>query len=237
MKIQEIHQPLSNANHALKTIAYNSNTVVFSSLSEFYQPVQSKGFAIKYVVEGTERYTLNSRHYNVGAGSYILCNSTKESFVEIESKNTVKGICINIDPALMMEVVASTQSPDTVFSDPSLGNFFSSTDFLETSYNAAYTAVGKLMTEFAMTAAKDHFQVPAVNSEFFYTLSEKIISDQLPVFKQLQAVPCVKAAARQELYRRICHGKEFIDHSFTAGISIEQVARESCMSEYHFFIV
>lgn len=219
----------------METIERKNNSVVFSSLSDFFQPVHSTGFAIKYVVEGTELYTLDQQQYLVKEGNYLLCNSTKQGHVTIESRKVVKGICINIAPELMLEAVASFQRPDCFFPDADLALFFSTPYFLETQYDSSSTVLGKTLTQIASDLQQQQLHPSDLDIEFFYSLSEKIIADQLPVFKQLQSLPGIKPPTKRDLYKRISRGKEMMDTLYTNPLSIEQVAREACMSEYHFF--
>ncbi len=229
-------QPLfSDTSQLMRSIEQNNNTVVFSSLSEFYQPVLSKGFAIKYVLEGSELYNLDQQEYMINAGSYLLCNSTKQGHVEIESRHKVKGICVNIVPELMYEVVSSMRRPDTSYPDAELGLFFCTPYFPENNYEADKTVLGKALKDISHSIQEKRMDAMDLNIEFFYSLSEKIIADQLPVFKQLQSLPGIKRQTKRELYRRICRGKEMIDGQFTQPLSIQTIAREACMSEYHFF--
>lgn len=230
-----MQQLFSNGKQSMETIEQCNNTVVFSSLSEFYEPVKSTGFAIKYVVEGSELYTLDHQQYFIKQGNYLLCNSTKKGHVEIESRHKVKGICINISPELMLEAVASLRSPDTLFPDAELGRFFSTPYFLESQYQADKTAVGKMLIDISDAVQQKQLEVNDVTIEFFYSLSEKIITDQLPVFKQLQCLPGIKPPTKRELYKRISRGKEMMDACFTSHLSIQNLAQEACMSQYHFF--
>jgi AraC family transcriptional regulator len=224
-----------NKSRGMKIIERNSNTVVLSSLSEFYAPVLSKGFAIKYVTEGKELYTLNQQQYHVGPNEYLLCNSNKEGFVEIESRQTVKGICINISAELMLQAAASLQQPGTAFPDADLGLFFCSNQFVENQYNANTTNLGTMLLQMNQHINSYSFNHNELTIEFFYLLAEKIITDQLPVFRQLQNLPGIKPATKQDLYKRIVRGKELIDANFTQPLSVELVAKEACMSEYHFY--
>lgn len=225
----------SDTTQIMERIEQNNNSVVFSSLNEFYEPVLSTGFAIKYVAEGTERYTLNEQNYQISAGSYLLCNSTKQGYVEIESRKNVKGICINIAPEIIQEAIASLQRPDTFFPDAELGLFFSTPYFLENQYDANSTHVGNVLQQIEQAAGRNEIDTSDLSIEFFYSLSEKLIADQLPIFKQLQSLPGVKAVTKKELYKRISRGREFIDNTFLSPLTIELVAKEACMSEYHFF--
>jgi len=221
--------------NALDIIRIKQNSLVFSSLHEYYQPVKSEGFAIKYVVEGVERYRLNNKNYPIETGKYLLTNDTCEGSVEIEGNRNVKGICININPQMIAEVLASKIRPDTADTDSELGQYFTSIHFLENQYSDTQTHLGHLLR--ALTAKVYTAEVDAENisTELFYAISEKIIEDQIPVFRQLQAIPSLKSATKKDLYRRLHRGKEFIDNSFTIPLSIETIAQEACMSEYHFF--
>jgi AraC family transcriptional regulator len=226
---------LDNLDQGTIHFTCNKNTLNFSSLREFYQPVTCSGFAIKYVLEGMERYVINKQAYEVSEGRYLLLNGTKEGYVEIESSENAKGICINIDNSFVAEVVASLLQPDTAYADPALATFFYTDQFLENQYTAAYTQLGKTVAAIGKRACAGPFTEEEVNQELFYTLAENLVADQLTVFKQMQCIRTVKPATRSNLYRRVLVGKEFIDASFQTQLTIEQVAKEAAVSEYHFF--
>lgn len=224
----------NETKNVLERINYADNIVVFSSLKEFYHPIKSQGFAVKYVLDGSEKYIINGKKYDVKAGRYLLTNYQLEGRVEIESSKNVNGICLNIQPRILAEVVASLKRPDTAFSDLSLGEFFCTTDFVENHYEALNTRLGQTLSQIAHAAKHENLQIDTFNEEFFYQISEQIITDQIPVFKQLHSIPSIKSSTKKELYKRILLGKEFIDACFRLPLSIEIVAKEACMSEYHF---
>lgn len=226
---------MTAGNGSMQTITRQQNKLVFSALSEFYAPVDATGFSIKYVVEGTEVYHLNNEQYVVGPGSYILSNSYKQGNVEIESNNTVKGICVSIAPEMIVEAVAGYCRPDTFFPDPELGHFFTTPDFPEDMYQAADTFLGKTLTSLASSIEREALDPADLNMELFYVLAERLIEDQLPVYRQLQAIPSVKSATKKAIYKNVNRGKKFIDSSYTLPLSIKDIAKEACMSEYHFF--
>jgi AraC family transcriptional regulator len=232
----EAMQSLSNDNkNRVSALKHDDNTVVFSVLSDFCSAVNTEGFAIKYVVDGIEKYTLDGEKYPIQAGEYLLSNASNEGFVEIESRKTVRGICINIKLEMLAEVVASHCVPNTAYTDFTLGQFFNSNHFLENKYNAKHTNLGKLLIEMGLSIGKNTMSNEHLNDEFFYTISEKIVADHVPIFKQLQTIPSIKPSTKKDLFRRVSRGKEFIDATFLSALTIESVAQEACMSEYHFF--
>ena len=217
------------------TLKKDRNFVVFSSLKDFFCPVWSKNFSIKYVQTGSERYHLNGNFYEIKAGEYLLTNGESEGTVEIDNKELVNGICINIIPGVLSEVVASFKQPGTAFSDLSLDNFFTTGDFLESQYKSRDTSLGKFLSGLGSLSDIENGNNPSFNAEFYYTLSEKIVTDNIPVYKQLQAIRTVKQSTKKDLLKRVYRGRDYIDFNFRKSISIENIAREAMVSEYHFF--
>lgn len=221
--------------HSLETIQCDGNLFNLSSLSEFQHPIRSMGFGIKYVHSGTEQYTVGNNDFFVKQGNYLLLNSLKDASVTIDSQNLAKGMCININNELIASVVASLKAPDTPFSDPALADFFYTNQFLENQYLSHSTALGNYLNAINEQVRTRVFTSEQVNHELFYNLAERLVMDQTSVFKQLQNIPTVKAETKRELFRRIQQGKAFIDAHFTESLTIDRIAREAGMSEFHFF--
>jgi AraC family transcriptional regulator len=229
-------QPLLQDNqHGIWGTEYAGNRLDYSSFSAFHHAIVTKGFGIKYVVEGIERYTLNGAEYPIIAGQYLLCNERSEGHVEIDSPKKVNGICLNINYALISEILATLRTPNAAIADVELDNFFLQNYFLEHQYSAKNTQLGSILSHLGMQMQHNERQDKNLNIEFFYTLAESVIADQIPVFKQLQNIPSVKSATKKDLYRRILKGKDYIDASYLMPINIPTVAKEAHISEYHFF--
>ena len=107
-----------------------SYLINFSTLSELYCVAPFRSFSVKYVCRGTEKYHVNGNKYTVEDGQYLLANHFSEGFVEID--NTVRGICIDVAPDVLSEVVASYRRPDTFIADPGLDTFLIPLIFLKT---------------------------------------------------------------------------------------------------------
>ena len=217
------------------TLPKNSNLVNYSVLNEFYSPSPFRSFSIKYVVEGSELYSVNGNKYVIRNKQYLLANKFSEGYVEVDSKKSVTGICIDVAPMILSEVVASYLKPDAPLSDLDLDIFFNSPCFLENMYSAANTHVGRFMLELEDVLIKNLMSDADFNKEFYYSLSEKIVQDHIPVFRQLQNVKAIKAETKKDLLRKLLKGKYYIENYFHSLISIEEVAKDCGLSEYHFF--
>lgn len=211
------------------------NVFNLSALKQFEHSMVSNCFAIKFVREGIERYTVNNKPFTVPSGSYLLMNGQKEGKVLIDSENYVKGMCLNVSNELIAEVVAAKVAPDTAVADQNLSNFFYTQQFLENQYQAAHHSLGRKLQEISERVKKGSFSIDQIDTELFYQLAECLVTDQTEVFKQLQTIKTVKSETQRDLCRRVLKGKEFIDSSFMEALTIEQIARTAGMSEYHFF--
>ncbi len=205
----------------------------FSLLQEIYCKAPFRSFSIKYVCNGKEKYHVNGNKYNIYGGQYLLANHYSEGFVEIGKP--VKGICIDVAPDLLSEVVASYRRPDTEIADIGLDIFFNSNNFFENQYDAGKTFVGEMMRKLDDDLNQDRDLQPDFTREFYFNLAERIVADHIPVFKELHSTPSVKSSTKKELYRRILISKEYIDNHFIQEISIATLSKESRISEYHFY--
>lgn len=211
------------------------NAFNISYLKEFYKPVGSRGFAIKYVTAGVECYTVGSEKHFVTAGSYLLINGERDASVEIESKQNVKGICISITPGTVADIVASLCGPDTPVPDPNLSRFFEKDHFPENQYHTSSTFLGKQLMAINREISGGDFSSTDVNKELFWNLAQHLVTDQTAVYQQFRSVRAVKSATRRDLFKRLSLGKIFIDNHFNDGIGIPEIANEVAMSDFHFF--
>lgn len=215
------------------------NLIDFSSFKSLRHKLPFRDFSVKYVASGVETYTINGIRHAVHAGQYLLVNQFAEGHVEIDSPTEVRGICINISSELLQEAVAAHLRPDTAFPDPALDRYFSTPAFFENRHDASKTQVGQVLgslEQYMKTQSKGMSCVPvALRRDICFDLAGRIVSDHIPIFKQLQAIPSLKTSTKKDLLRRIARGKEFLDAHCIGPIDIGSVARECCMSEYHFF--
>ena len=231
-----MYRLLTENNNAVPLVSGNGHGVVnFSMLRSLDAPVSFEGISIKYVYAGAEDYIVNGRKFKVSKGEYLLGNSFSEGTAKIESRELVKGTCINLKPGILSEVLAAYKYPDGEQPDPELNNYFTSAAFFENKYEAEQTRLGRFLLSVAKNLDEDPtFQHQFMDS-FFYQLAENIILDSRVVAGQLKSIHAIRAVTRKELYRKTLRGKAFIDHHFCAALDIKLIAREANLSEYHFF--
>jgi AraC-like DNA-binding protein len=211
------------------------NCVMYSEISQLETPFPFFNFAIKYVMKGCETYYVKGEEYPIRSGQYLLCNPHGEGSILIDSKQKVTGICIDISPDMVSEVVASLRAPDAPFADLSLDLFFSSPDFLEQSYSIHQTHLGHCLMQVESILQANPFEDYQFEPEFYYRLSEAVVKDYIPVVKQFQSIKSIKSATKRDLLKKLTRGKSFLDDYFSLPIDVEDAAQAAHISQYHFF--
>lgn len=211
------------------------NTVDYSRLRQFEHPIKCARFSIKYVLEGTESYQINGQKFQVRQGEYLMLNPTCEGAGLINDRSTVTGICINVLPEMVAEVVATLHNQASAVAEYDLQHFLQTSDFFENQFRASNTQLGRMLEKLGTVVAREAQTGISFNKAFFYTLTENMILDYRKVFKQLKAVPAVKISTQKDLLRKVFAGKNCMDDCFTENLAIFDFAKASGLSEYHFF--
>lgn len=212
-----------------------SNLINYSLLSEYYCPVPFRSFSIKYVSGGYERYTINQTKFKVDSGEYILANNFSNGSVEIESKVPVTGLCIDLAPGLMKDVIQTMLHPDMLQPDWSNGTYFDSNEFFESKFRSADTHLGRVLSNLDTMLSGNPYEQHQFDTSFYFHIAEQIVKDYQPIVKQLQRVSAVKTQTKKDLYRKVQAGHDFLLSHFTGVIDIPSVAMQCGLSEYYFF--
>jgi len=226
---------LENSNATADSSLTENGIVNFSLIKDLNAQISFNGFSIKYVFSGVENYKVNGNKFKVNKGEYLLGNRFSEGKVDIGSKEFVKGVCIDIKPSILSEVVGSFLEPGTSVSDLNLDKFFTSGDFFENKYPHDKTNLGQMLCELGKIINNNPYANYEFNKEFFYTLSEKIVLDHQPILSQLNSIKSLKSITKKDLYRKVLKGREFLDNNYLSKIEIAAVAKEANISEYHFY--
>ena len=205
-----------------------------SLLTALDHPVPFRGHAIKYVLHGAERYTVNGRPFTIRGGHYLAANPHSTGRINIDSHRTVRGLCADLPAALIDGMVAACTCPDDL-DRATLGRFFNSAEFLENSYPGGATRTGALMHALAIEVHADPHHPHTVQSGTYLRLAEAYVLDHQRLVPLLKRVKAARTSTRKEVLRGLERAKDLIRGHLDQTIGVESMAREAGISVFHFF--
>lgn len=205
------------------------NELRLSIVNEIEKDVNFKGFSAKYVVSGSELYTLNHKKINVNSGEYVIGNYNTVSKVLIDNPSPVKGICIDVAKTLLTDVMAYKFKKPAAFS-----SFLFEQEWMVQKYNGHNTSLGYALQKLSQDFENLYQGNNTINNELFYAVAECIVNDQSEIFQSFNRLKAVKQETNGRLFNFVCDAKNYIDGAFLEKINLESIAREAKLSEYHF---
>ncbi len=226
---------LSENNFKNIKLPRQSSLVNYSSFRELRTDVLFRSFSLKFVLEGCEQYLIDGNLFKVSKGEFLLGNHFSNGKLLIQSDEDVKGLCIDISPDIISEVAGGFHFPELTESDLDFEKYLVSEDFVENKYHFSQNIIGEKISKISQQILEQKNYDFEFTSEFYYQLAENIVSLHYAGFSQLKNIKTVKSQTRKSLYRKILAAKNHIDSNFTSIKNIESVAKESSISEYHFY--
>jgi AraC-like DNA-binding protein len=208
------------------------NAIRFSKITKIDGEMPFTGLGIKYVASGEETYYANNKKFTVKEGEYIIGNDFTSSIVEINQKQPVQGLCIDISTEIISEVALYY---DINGSD--LKEFLLSDQFFVNRYNVKNTSLGYSLIELNNKIKYQNYHNDILRDELFYSLAESIITDQRFIFDHLSKMNFKKGITNEDVFRAILSAKTFIDEHVMENLSLDQISLNVCISKYHFIRV
>ncbi len=205
-----------------------------SLLTALDKAVPFRGHAIKYVLAGEERYTVNGRPFVIRSGHYLAANPHSTGRITIDSRSTVAGLCADLPVAFIDGMVTACTRPDEL-ERVTLGHFFNSAEFLENSYADLATRTGVLMRALALEVHADPHHRHLVDSGTYLRLAEAYVLDHQRLVPLLKRVKAARSSTRKEILRGLERAKTLIHDGMEQPMDVERMAREAGMSAFHFF--
>lgn len=194
-----------------------------------------RGFSIIFVSEGVECHTVNGRQHKVGANEFLLGNPHCDGNAVVNSREDVHGLCIDLLPETVAEVLASVLHPYDPDRKTNLTSMLHGGDFFEYHNRSTESELSRFLAPYCRRMRLHPHSAPDLNEAFFYRLIELYIGEYEQIVKRIRSIPAVKISTRKEMLRQVTMGKTFMDDCFADDIRIQDVARASNMSRYHFF--
>jgi len=188
--------------------------------------------SIKCSMKGAENHFTSDGNYNVTSGNYLILNEGQECTSEIDSTENVETFSIYFERSFANSALKEIITPGDKLLNISFNPDNQPVQFFEKLYSHNSVLSPSIMK--LRLASKVNFDDRQWIDEQFYEVLEKLLVVHRELYKEIEKLPPLKFSTKTELYRRVHKAKEFIDSNFTDNISLELIARQACLSQFHF---
>ena len=175
--------------------------------------------SIKSVIRGSAIWNVGGARFEVTPQMALIVNDGEEYTIEIDSRELVETSCIFFARGFVEEAFESATT--------SSGSLLSSSRMPSMEFSERWSFNGALLT--ALQQACDNRDDASV-----YDLANALVRLRGDIDVRIARMPLLRASTREEIRRRIERGVAFIHASIDSSITVADVAREACLSRFHF---
>jgi AraC-like DNA-binding protein len=187
--------------------------------------------SIKSFYRGNAQYAIGSRRFVVDDSCYLVLNNGQPYSVQIEGQRPVESFCLFFAPgfaeALQYDLAGTT---DRLLSEPQPTRP-SSIAFFERTYphDSLVSPALRQLRAIARQGQPDRARLV----EQAHVVMQRLLLMHANVCREVDALPAIRAATREELYRRLHYAREYAEALFTTPITLDDMASVAALSPNH----
>jgi AraC-like DNA-binding protein len=187
--------------------------------------------SIKCFFRGRALYDVGLGRYAVDDSSYLILNEGQTYSVDIEAENEIESFCIFFEHGLAESVQRSLDTKTTeLLDEPDQPGRAS--NFFEKTYPHDEILSPALLRLRAQTSVSK--RETAGLAEQLHGVMERLLLVHSGVRRQVESISAVRAASREELYRRLHRARDYATACLDEPITLNDMARVACLSTNHF---
>lgn len=187
--------------------------------------------SIKSFSGGRALYQTSEGYFSVGDGEYLLLNCGQEYSISVDKATPVESFCVFFDPDLVETVHASMTMPSSRLLDNPDVQTTRSFHVVERTYPHDDVISPALLRLRSMHAR--HADDVAWLQEELHDMLIRLVCKQTAVLAEIEQVPALRAATREELYRRLHLAREYAAAFFDQSITLSDLAQVAGLSTNH----
>lgn len=235
IQVQNPNLELLLGSRLSKKIGSEANTIYYSEFKQIFAEDTFQNIGIKYVAEGIEYYKVGGTEHKVNEKHFLVSNKIPQVPGIVDSKHTVKGICIDINPKLVNDAIRVANINKEFDIDDIISPQSNSPYFFDHISIAKTSILNNILIELEQHLLGHEFELTFVNEEWFMEIAEDLVCEQNPKWQALNRLKYFKLSTKKEVIRRLLLGKEFIDIFFMDNPKIKTIAEFASLSEFLFF--
>jgi AraC family transcriptional regulator len=186
--------------------------------------------SVKSVIRGEVRWVVDGRDLTVEPNTFLVLNDGQPYSMHLDSARPIETCCAFFRTGFVESVARDATNPlesslDAPFREaPHL-------HFLSRLHTDATRSILPHLWSLGRRCTQE--LQPSSFEEDFLILSKSLLSLYTEITAQVARVPAAKLSTREELFRRLQVAREYLHGTVDRRVSLEDVAREACVSQYH----
>ena len=187
--------------------------------------------SIKSFYGGCALYDVGRGHYTTDDTAYLVLNHGQRYAITIESPTPVESFCIFFAPGFADEVKRTLVTPtDRLLLEP-YPAATSSLTFFERTY-AHDDLVSPVLFGLRIALGEQRYESGWL-AEQLQMVMQRLLQVHFNVYAEVEQLAAVRAATREELYRRVYLAKEYVAAMFHQPITLHDIAVVAGLSPNH----
>jgi AraC family transcriptional regulator len=188
--------------------------------------------SVKCMFNGSALYRADRAWFAVNETGYLILNDQQPYEIHIDSPTRVESFIVFFPRGWAEEVLDSlTSRPEELLDDPECRPR-RPTHFFE-----RFTPHDKLVSPLLARVRYAHKSGPLpdlwVEQQLRHLLA-RMLEAQNAALRESNALPAQRASTREELWRRLNRGRDFIHARFDSALTLSEIASVACLSPFHF---
>ncbi|WP_440117564.1 helix-turn-helix transcriptional regulator [Paenibacillus sp. QZ-Y1] len=193
----------------------------------------SGSLSLKTFRNGKSLYQAGHGHFAVNNESYLLLNEGQEYSLYIDSSVPVESFCIFFPPGYVEEICRNVVSSDLrLLDEPYAYSSNSGMEWIERTYpmdNRLGSALDHLRTLYGQ-GTLDSWAL----AEQLHLLTIHMLDLHRDIQQEINDLDMIRRSTREELYRRVYIGHEYISAYYDQSLTLEETAAVAHLSVNHF---
>lgn len=187
--------------------------------------------SLKTFRDGQAHYHVDGGRYLVDETCYLILNAGQEYAITVDAPTPVESFCLFFPPGFAEDIhYATTAALPQLLDDPTPSR--PACTFYERTY--PYTPSFAARLHKLRLAATQPALDPTWLDEQLHTVMHQLLIEQGAVHAEVMALPYLRAATRDELYRRVYRTRDYMLASLDQPLSLTALAAQACLSPNHF---
>jgi AraC family transcriptional regulator len=186
---------------------------------------------LKAVERGAALYATPQAKHLVTEESFLVLNDGQDYSLDFQGAGSTETLCPFFQPGFIEHVNYSLTAPvgrQLNEIDPNVR----SAEFCERLYPRS-GRVGTLLQQLHAGLKTDH-ATAAWLEDRFHELAAALLALNADVGREIEGVAAIRSSTREELYRRLHRGRDYLSACYTAPVTVATAARAAKLSPAHF---